>query len=184
MPTKDPKREAHFPAIEKRYGEPMKHWFTVMQSVAGKRYPEQIAHLRENYGFSQAHANALVMFSRGSTTTQRHATPTAYFKSIDAQQARTLRAIFKVVRAKYPDLEFVIAWNQPMLRRGTEYVLGASAMKTYLLLNPCSGAVIADLAPKLQGLRVLKKTITIPNDWEIDEKLLLAMAKARLAEIA
>jgi len=184
MPTKDPKREAHFPAIEKRYGEPMKHWFTVMQSVAGKRYPEQIAHLRENYGFSQAHANALVMFSRGSTTTQRHATPTAYFKSIDAQQARTLRAIFKVVRAKYPDLEFVIAWNQPMLRRGTEYVLGASAMKTYLLLNPFSGAVIADLAPKLQGLRVLKKTITIPNDWEIDEKLLLAMAKARLAEIA
>jgi len=184
MPTKDPKREAHFPAIEKRYGEPMKHWFTVMQSVAGRRYPEQIAHLRENYGFSQAHANALVMFSRGSTTTQRHATPTAYFKSIDAQQARTLRAIFKVVRAKYPELAFVIAWNQPMLRKGTEYVLGASATKKYLLLNPFSGAVITNLAPKLQGLRVLKKTITIPNDWEIDEKLLLAMAKARIAEIA
>ena len=71
-----------------------------------------------------------------------------------------------------------------MLRKGTEYVLGASAMKTYLLLNPFSGAVIADLAPKLRGLRVLKKTITIPNDWEIDEKLLLALAKARLAEIA
>ena len=66
MPTKDPRREAHFPAIEKRYGEPMKHWFAVMKTVAGKRYPEQIAHLRENYGFSQAHANALVLFSRGS----------------------------------------------------------------------------------------------------------------------
>ena len=48
MPTRDPKREAHFPAIEKRYGEPMKHWFAVMKSVAGRRYPEQIAHLREN----------------------------------------------------------------------------------------------------------------------------------------
>ena len=92
MPTRDPRREAHFPAIEKRYGEPMKHWFAVMKTVAGKRYPEQIAHLRENFGFSQAHANALVMFSRGSTTTQRHATPTAYFKSIDAQLVRLREA--------------------------------------------------------------------------------------------
>ena len=184
MPTKDPKREAHFPAIEKRYGEPMKHWFAVMQNIAGERYPEQIAHLRENYGFSQAHANALVMFSRGSTTTQRHATPTAYFKTIDAQQARTMRAIFKVVRTRYPELEFVIAYNQPMLRKGTQYVLGASALKKYLLINPFSKSVIDFFAPKMKELRVLKHSITIPNDWEIDEKLLLAMAKARIAEIA
>jgi len=184
MPPKDPTREAHFPAIEKRYGEPMKHWFAVMQSIAGRRYPEQIAHLRENYGFSQAHANALVLFSRGSTSSQRHATPTAYFRTIEAQQARTMRAIFKVVRTKYPELEFVIAYNQPMLRKGTQYVLGASALKKYLLINPFSKAVIDTFTPKMKGLRVLKHSITIPNDWEIDEKLLLAMAKARIAEIA
>ena len=183
MPTKDPRREAHFPAIEKRYGEPMKHWFAVMKSVAGKRYPEQIAHLRENYGFSQTHANALVLFSRGSVSSQRHATPTDYFKSIDAQQARTMRAIFKVVRTKYPELEFVIAYNQPMLRKGTQYVLGASALKKYLLINPFSKAAIDTFTPKMKGLRVLKHSITIPNDWEIDEKLLLAMAKARIAEM-
>jgi len=184
MPPTDPRREAHFPAIEKRYGEPMKHWFAVMKTVAGRRYPEQIAHLRENYGFSQAHANALVLFSRGSVSSQRHATPTDYFKSIDAQQARTMRAIFKVVRTKYPELEFVIAYNQPMLRKGTQYVLGASALKKYLLINPFSKAVIETFAPKMKELRVLKHSITIPNDWEIDEKLLLALAKARLAEIA
>ena len=184
MPTKDPRREAHFPAIEKRYGEPMKHWFTVMQSIAGERYPAQIAHLRENYGFSQAHANALVLFSRGSTSSQRHATPTAYFKTIDAQQARTMRAIFKVVRAKHPELELVIAYNQPMLRKGTQYVLGASALKKYLLINPFSKAVIDTFTPKMKELRVLKHSITIPNDWDIDAKLLLAMAKARIAEIA
>jgi uncharacterized protein YdhG (YjbR/CyaY superfamily) len=184
MPPKDPRREAHFPAIEKRYGEPMKHWFTVMQSIAGKRYLDQIAHLRENYGFSQAHANALVLFSRGSTSSQRHATPTAYFKTIDAQQARTMRAIFKVVRTKHPELEFVIAYNQPTLRKGTQYVLGASALKKYLLINPFSKAVIDAFTPKMKELRVLKHSITIPNDWEIDEKLLLAMAKARIAEIA
>ena len=183
MPTKDPKREAHFPAIEKRYGEPMKHWFAVMKTIAGKRYPEQIAHLRENYGFSQAHANALVLFSRGSTSSQRHATPTAYFKTIDAQQARTMRAMFKVLRTKYPQLKLVIAWNQPMLRTEKDYVFGASATAKYLLINPFSHAVINSFAPKLKGYRVLKHTITIPNDWEIDEKLLVAMAKARIKEI-
>lgn len=183
MSTKDPKWEAHFPAIEKRYDEPMKHWFAVMKSVAGKRYPEQIAHLRENYGFSQVHANALVLFSRGSTSAHRHATPTDYFKSIDPQQARTMRAMFKVLRTKYPELKLVIAWNQPMLRTEKDYVFGASATAKYLLINLSSHAVIYSFAPKLKGYRVLKYTITIPNDWEIDEKLLLAMAKARLAEL-
>jgi hypothetical protein len=43
--------------------------------------------------------------------------------------------------------------------------------------------VIDVLTPRLKDLRVLKKTITIPNDWEIDEKLLLALTKARLKEI-
>ena len=61
MATKDPSREAHFPAIEKKYGEKMSYWFKVMAAFEGKKYPEQIAHLRENYGFSQTHANALVM---------------------------------------------------------------------------------------------------------------------------
>jgi hypothetical protein len=63
---KDSSREAHFPAIEKKYGEKMAYWFKVMAKLEGKKYPEQIAHLKESYGFSQAHANALVMFSRGS----------------------------------------------------------------------------------------------------------------------
>ena len=63
MPPKDSSRESHFPAIEKKYGESMKYWFAVMKKVEGKKYPEQIAHLRENFGFSQTHANALVMYS-------------------------------------------------------------------------------------------------------------------------
>ena len=48
---KDSSREAHFPAIEKRYGEKMAYWFKVMAKLEGKKYPEQVAHLKENYGF-------------------------------------------------------------------------------------------------------------------------------------
>ena len=73
MSSKDPAREAHFPAIEKRYGEKMAFWFKVMGQIKDEKYPAQIAYLRENYGFSQSHANALVMYSRGSTSSRRHA---------------------------------------------------------------------------------------------------------------
>ena len=46
---KDPSREAHFPAIEKRYGEKMSYWFKVMKEVKDEKYPQQVAYLRENY---------------------------------------------------------------------------------------------------------------------------------------
>jgi uncharacterized protein YdhG (YjbR/CyaY superfamily) len=182
MATKDPSREAHFPAIEKKYGEKMSYWFKVMAALEGKKYPEQIAHLRENYGFSQAHANALVMYSRGSVSARRFETPAQYFKSIDPTQAKTIKKMIKAIRDKYPDLEFVISYNQPMLRKGTMYVFGASATKGYILIAPWSTDVLDKFRPKLTEYKVNKKTIAVPSDWEVDIKLLQAMVKARLAE--
>jgi uncharacterized protein YdhG (YjbR/CyaY superfamily) len=182
MSSKDPSRESHFPSIEKKYGEKMKYWFAVMAKLKGKKYPEQIAHLRENYGFSQAHANALVMYSRGSTSAQRFSTPSEYFKSITPEQAKTVKAIMKAIQTKYPKLELVIAWNQPMLREGTKYVFGVSASKNYLLMAPWSTEVLDVFRPKLAEYKVNKKTIQIPSDWEVDSKLLQQMVKARLAE--
>ena len=182
MAAKDPSREAHFPAIEKKYGEKMSYWFKVMAGLDGKKYPEQIAHLRENFGFSQAHANALVMYSRGSTSARRFKTPTEYFKSIDVKQAKTIKAMIKVITDKYPELELVIAWNQPMLRKGTMYVFGWSVTNNYILMAPWSTEVLDAFRPKLTAFKVNKKTIAVPSDWEVDAKLLQAMVKARLAE--
>ena len=185
MAISDGDREKFFPAIEKKYGEKMAYWFAAMKKLEGKKYPEQIAFLRENYGFSQAHANAVVMYSRGSTSSKRHENPTEYFKSIDPKQAKKIREIFKVIRNKFPQLELVIAWNQPMLKSGTEYVFGASVSKNHISIAPW-GKVLKDFAPKfekLEGVRVLKKTIAIPNDWEVDARLLLAMIAARLKEL-
>lgn len=182
MSTKDPSREAHFPTIEKRYGEKMSHWFKVMAKLEGKKYPEQIAHLKENYGFSQAHANALVMYSRGSTTSRRFEKPSDYYKTLDPQQAKTIKAIFKAITTKYPELELVIAWNQPMLRIEKKYILGISAATNHILLAPFSTTVLEAMRPKLKDLTVNKKTIAVPNDWQVNSQLLLAMAKLRLAE--
>jgi len=182
MAAKDPSREAQFPAIEKKYGEKMSYWFKVMAALEGKKYPEQIAHLRENYGFSQAHANALVMYSRGSLSAHRHETPAHYFKSIDPTQANTIKKIIQAITEKFPDLEFVIAYNQPMLRKGTMYVFGASVSKNHISIAPWSTEVLDKFRPKLAEYRVTKKMIAVPNDWDVDVKLLQAMAKARLAE--
>ena len=182
MSVADGDREKYFPLIEKKYGEKMSYWFKVMSKLEGKKYPEQIAHLRENYGFSQAHANALVMYSRGSVSARRFETPAQYYKTIDPKQAKTVRAIMKAITDKYPDLELVIAWNQPMLRKGTMYVFGCTVAKNHVLMAPWSTDVLDKFRPKLTDYTVNKKTIAIPNDWDVDAKLLQAMVKARLAE--
>lgn len=160
----------------------MPYWHNVMADLAEQKYAEQIEYLRANYGFTQTHANALVMYSRGSKTARRFKTPTEYFKSLSPQQAKTVRAIFKAITTKYPDLELVIAWNQPMLKSDGKYIFGISVAKNHILLAPWSKDVIAKFTPKMKNLDVKKKTIGVPNDWDIDEKLLQSMVKARLTE--
>ena len=182
MAVKDLGRAATFPAIEKRYGKPMSYWFAVMAKVKGAKYPEQIGLLRDKYGFSAAHANALVMYSRGSKSAKRFTTLAQYYKTINPHQVKTVKRVFKASTNKYPKLELVIVWNQPMLKMDSRYVFGVSVTKNYILIAPWSTEVISKFAPKLTPYKVNKKTIAIPNDWQVDEKLLQAMVKARLAE--
>ena len=181
--AKDSSREAHFPAIEKKYGEKMAYWFKVMAKLEGKKYPEQIAHLRENYGFSQAHANALVMFSRGSESSRRFATHADFYKSVTPVQAKTMKAIFKAITTKFPQLELVIAYNQPMVKLDKHYIFGASASSKHVLIAPWDAKVLKEFAPKFKEGNPLKKTIQLPNDWDVDVKLIQAVIKASLANL-
>ena len=77
-------RSAYFGAIEKKHGQPMRYWHGVMAELVDEKYAEQIAFLKENHGFSQAHANALVMYSRGSKTSKRFNNLTDYLAPHDA----------------------------------------------------------------------------------------------------
>jgi uncharacterized protein YdhG (YjbR/CyaY superfamily) len=183
MSVTDGDRERYFPLIEKKYGEKMSYWFKVMKEVEGEKYPVQIAHLKENYGFSQAHANALVMYSRGSTSSKRFETPAEFFKTVSPQQAKTMKAIFKAITTKYPQLELVVAWNQPMLKFEKHYIFGCSAATNHILIAPWDQDVLKRYTPKFKDYKVNKKTIALPNDWEVDVKLLQAMAKDSLAAL-
>ena len=180
MSVSDGDREKYFPLIEKRYGEKMSYWFKVMKELEGERYPVQVAHLKENYGFSQAHANALVMYSRGSKSSKRHESPAQYFKTLEPQQAKTAKAIFKIIQTKYPDLKLVMAWNKPMLMKDKSYIFGLAPTKNYILIAPWNMEVFAKYIPQFEGYKINKKTVGVPNDWEIDSKLLLEMIKDSL----
>jgi len=177
-------RASHFPAIEKKHGLPMSYWFDVMKEIGGQKYPEQIAYLRENHGFSQAHANALVLYSKGSTSTKKYANVPEYLALVDETKQKTVKAIFKAIRAKYPKMEEVIAWNQPMLKLGEDYIFGLNVLKNHILIAPHDGAqILIDLAPRLTDYEVLKKTVRVPVDWKVDAKLLQDMAAARIKAI-
>jgi len=179
----NPDRASYFPAIEKKYGQPMSYWFEQMEQIKDLKYPEQMAWLQENHGFGRTHANALVLYSRGSTSAHRVHTIDQYLADATDVQQKTVRAIFAAITEKFPDLEQVIAWNQPMLKSGTQYVFGLNVLKNYLLLAPVSTDVLEQFKPRLADYKVNKKTIQVPSDWKVDKKLLRDMVAARLAEI-
>jgi uncharacterized protein YdhG (YjbR/CyaY superfamily) len=177
----NPDRASHFPAIERRYGQPMSYWFDVMDGISDRRYPEQIAYLRENHGFSQAHANALVQYSRGSLSSRRFETLDDYLAPLDEAKRETVLAIIAAIRGRYRSIETVIAWNQPQLKYRGQYVFGISVLTNYLLIAPWGAGVIDAFRPRLEGYTVNKKTIQVPIGWTPDKALLRDLVAASIA---
>jgi uncharacterized protein YdhG (YjbR/CyaY superfamily) len=180
---RNPDRSSYFPAIEKRYGQPMSYWFDRMAEISDRKYPEQIAYLREEHGFSQAHANALVLYSRGSTSSRRFNTLDDYLKGQEAPKPATVRAILASLQKAFPKLELAIAWNQPMLKYDGTYVFGVSTQKAHILIAPFDSEVLQALAPRLTDYQVNKKTVRVPVDWKVDAKLLRDMVKPQIDRI-
>jgi hypothetical protein len=52
-----------------------------------------------------------------------------------------------------------------------------------VLIAPWDQKVLQQFAPKFKEGNALKKTIQLPNDWDVDAKLLVAIAKARVSEL-
>jgi uncharacterized protein YdhG (YjbR/CyaY superfamily) len=94
-----------------------------------------------------------------------------------------MKAIFAAITETNKELELVMAWNQPMLRSGKAYVLGASLSKNHLTLNTFSTDVLEKHLKKLSSYEVNKHTFIVPLDWKVDGPLLRSMVKARISEI-
>lgn len=154
-----------------------------MKDLEGLKYPEQVAYLKEEHGFSQAHANALVMYSRGSVSSKRFNTMAEFLKNEDSDKQKTIKKIFKVIQEKYPKSELVIAWNKPMIKMNDKYVFGVATARNHILIAPFDADTIDSLRPKLKDYKVNKKTIEVPSDWKVDEKLLLTIVKESINNV-
>lgn len=168
----NPDRSSYFPAIEKKYEQPMSFWFAQMAEISDRKYPEQIAYLRENFGFTQAHANALVLYSRGSTSSVKYENIDQYLAQFDEIKQETVRSIFAAMTAKYPAMQVVIAWNHPFGKIADRFIIGVSVHQKHILLGPARTEVLTDLAIELTPYVVNKKTFKVPVDWKVDAKLL------------
>lgn len=150
----------------------MAYWFEQMQQVKGRPYPDQMAFLQQQHGFSRAHANALVQYSRGSKSSRRFESLAEYLEPLQDPQRSTLQAIFTTLQEAFPEAEVVIAWNQPMLKLDGRYVFGAGAQKSHILIAPWDTAALESMRSRLTGYTLNKKTIRVPNDWVVDGQLL------------
>ena len=183
-------RTRHWPAIEARYGRPMSDWLDLMAEHAGRRYPEQMMVLRADHGFSKTHANAVVMYARGSTTSQRFASLDDYLTEADPTGARTVRRILDGLVARHPATSITIAWNQPFLtldataeRPKARHLFSVGVLTSHLLAAPGSSVVLDTFRERLvhvHGLTVNRKTFRLPLDWDVDEQLLDVMVTAEL----
>ena len=184
MTAIDGDRTKFFPAIEKKHGGPISTWIDRLRDLGEVKYPEQIAFLRENHGFSQAHANALVMYVRGSTTSKKFTKPADYFKTLEPSTAKKIKEIFASITSTYSELELVMAWNQPMLKIDGQYILGITVSKNHLTIGPFNKDFVKTFAKKLEKYESNKKTFKVPLDWKVDGALMRAITKDRLAELS
>ena len=51
---------SYFPSIEKKYGQPVDHWMSELDTVADLAHMEQVEWLKTEHGLGHGHANAIV----------------------------------------------------------------------------------------------------------------------------
>lgn len=51
---------SYFPSIEKKYGQPISHWLTLVGGLDGMKHMEMVAWLKTEHGMGHGHANAIV----------------------------------------------------------------------------------------------------------------------------
>jgi hypothetical protein len=64
MNTEDkPKGPAsYFPSIEKKYGQPIRHWLDLVGGLKDMKHMEMVAWLKSEHGMGHGHANAVVAY--------------------------------------------------------------------------------------------------------------------------
>ncbi|VXC62554.1 DUF4287 domain-containing protein [Massilia sp. 9I] len=57
---------SYFPSIEKKYGQPVSHWLSLLAERPGMKHMELVGWLKAEHGLGHGHANALVAHHLGA----------------------------------------------------------------------------------------------------------------------
>lgn len=175
-------RAAYFPGIEKKHGLPISHWLDLLGEISDHTYAEQMSLLQEGHGFSRSHANAVVLYARGSTTSRRYRDLDEYLAQFDEGKQATVRAILAAIMQKHRGLETVIAWNTPMVKSGAKYIFGVSVHANHITIAPWDSDIFQEFLPRLTPYETTKLTIKVPVDWKVDKVLLQDMVTASMRD--
>jgi hypothetical protein len=53
---------SYFPSIEKKYGQPVEHWFGILRAAGSVQHVALVNMLKSAHGLGHGHANALVAY--------------------------------------------------------------------------------------------------------------------------
>lgn len=106
-----------------------------------------------------------------------------YFASLPAEQSEHISSLVNVVSERYPQLELVIAWNQPMFKLGGKYLVGFMPAKKHTNLLTVSDTAITTMNVELAGYKHGTRSISLPHGTTIDLGLLDRVVKLRAEEL-
>ena len=58
---------SYFPSIEKKYGQPMSHWFDQIAGMLDQPHMQIVALLKDTHAIGHGHANAIVAHQLAAT---------------------------------------------------------------------------------------------------------------------
>ncbi len=58
---------SYFASIEKKYGQPIEHWLTLLKGLKDMKHMEMVNWLKTNHGMGHGHASALVGYLRSDS---------------------------------------------------------------------------------------------------------------------
>jgi hypothetical protein len=53
---------SYFPSVEKKYGQPINHWLTMVAALKDMKHMEMVTWLKSEHAMGHGHANAIVAY--------------------------------------------------------------------------------------------------------------------------
>ena len=95
-----------------------------------------------------------------------------FYGSLPQDQENAIRRLVEFVAKNNPELELLLAWNQPMFKSGKTYLIGFMPTKKHINLLTITDDAVTHFAKELEGYRHGTRSISLPFDWEIDSDLI------------